>query len=124
MRFPRKTFQNLAERALAEVPKAFLKLLYNLEIDLKTTPGPEAGRWKGSTRLLGLYKGLSRDQMKSPISGSYLPSRIILYQRNIETRCESEEELARRVRLTLRHELAHHFGFSDAELRERWPEGA
>jgi predicted Zn-dependent protease with MMP-like domain len=28
------------------------------------------------------------------------------------------------VRLTLRHELAHHFGFDDDDLAAAWPEGA
>ena len=124
MKFPRRLFETLAEKALAEVPRPFLDLLHNLEIDVKSFPGTEAGRWKGSPHLLGLYKGLNRDEMRSPLSGSYLPARIVLYQRNIEALCPSEEELARRIRLTLRHELAHHFGFTDEDLREKWPEGA
>ncbi len=123
MRVPRSLFQRLAEQALAEIPKAFLKILHNLEIDVKALPGPEAGRWKGSRSLLGLYHGLKRDEMRSPLTGTYLPARIVLYQRNIEDLCASKEELARQIRLTLRHEIAHHLGFSDEDLRDKWPEG-
>lgn len=100
------------------------ELLYNLEIDVMDAPGPEAGKWKGSSSLLGLYKGLPRGSMASPLTGSYLPARIILYRRNIESQCEDEAQLLIRIRLTLRHEIAHHFGFSEEDIRRRWPQGA
>lgn len=124
MRVSRSLFQKLAEESLADIPKAFLKILHNLEIDVRALPGPEAGPWKGSKSLLGLYHGLKREEMRSPLTGTYLPARIVLYQRNIEALCASKEELARQIRLTLRHEIAHHFGFSEEDLREKWPEGA
>ena len=120
----RSRFERLAEAALAGIPRQFRELIVDLEISVKAAPGPEAGRWKGSRNLLGLYHGLRRADMLSPYSGSHEPARITLYQRNIESLCRDEAELARQVRVTLRHELAHHFGFSDQDLRERWPEGA
>ena len=124
MKFPRPLFDRLAEKALAEIPKAFLDLLYNVEIDVRELPGKEAGKWNGSRKLLGLYKGLSRAEMKSPGSGTYHPARIVLYQTNIEERCGTEAELFKVIRKTLRHELAHHFGFSEEDIRQKWPEGA
>ena len=124
MRVTRAAFERTVEKALAEIPEAFRGLLYNLEIAVKASPGAEAGRWKGSRSLLGLYKGMSRADMASPVSGSYLPARIILYQNNIQSLCADAEGLARRIRLTLRHEIAHHFGFSEDAIREKWPEGA
>ena len=124
MKVPRSRFECLAEEALAGVPKRFRDLIVDLEISVKAAPGPEAGRWKGSQNLLGLYHGLRRADMLSPYSGSHEPARITLYQRNIESLCRDEAELARQIRTTLRHELAHHFGFTDQDLRERWPEGA
>jgi predicted Zn-dependent protease with MMP-like domain len=120
----RARFHELAEKALSEIPKFFLKRLYNVEIDVKARPGPESGKWNGSSNLLGLYHGLKRDEMKSTGTGGYLPARIVLYQRNLEALCASEEELERRIRLTLRHEIAHHFGFSEEQIRSKWPEGA
>ena len=114
----------LAEAALADLPEQFRDLIVDLEISVKAVPGAEAGRWRGSKTLLGLYTGLRRADMTSPFSGSHEPARIILYQRNIESLCRDEAELTRQIRVTLRHELAHHFGFSDQDLREKWPEGA
>lgn len=124
MKVPRRLFEQLTEDALAEIPRPFRTLLHNLEISVKALPGREAGRLKGSRTLLGLYQGLTREEMRGASGGSHLPSRIILYQRNIAAGCASEAELRRGIRDTLRHEIAHHFGFSEADIRERWPEGA
>lgn len=124
MKLTRAAFDRLARLALAQLPKDILKLLYNVEIDVRAMPGVEAGRLKGSKSLLGLYKGLKRQDMMSPYSGSYLPARILLYQRNLEALCPSEAELKSRIQLTLRHEIAHHLGFSEEDIQARWPEGA
>ncbi len=124
MKVSRARFERLAERALADIPRQFRDLIVDLEISVKAVPGPEAGRWRDSKNLLGLYQGLRRADMLSPFSGSHEPARIILYQRNIESLCRDERELARQIRITLRHELAHHFGFSDRDLKKKWPEGA
>ena len=124
MKVSRSRFERLAEASLAEIPEQFRELIVDLEISVKAVPGPEAGRWRGSRTLLGLYSGLQRADMVSPYSGSHPPARIILYQRNIEGLCPDEAALARQIRTTLRHELAHHFGFSDEDLKEKWPEGA
>lgn len=120
----RERFEELVENAVAEIPKQFRDLLYNIEIEVEDVPGSEAGKGNGSSQLLGLYTGLPREAMASPFSGSYLPARIILYQRNIQSLCETEVDLIKRIRLTLRHEVAHHFGFSEEDIRKRWPEGA
>ena len=124
MKFSKTAFEALAEKALAEIPRPFLDLLHNLEIDVQDAPGPEAGSWNGSKTLLGLYKGLNRAEMLSTNSGTHPPARIILYQDNIQAGCPSDRELMKAIRTTLRHELAHHFGFSDEDLKEKWPEGA
>ena len=124
MKVPRARFERLAEAALADIPGQFRDLIVDLEISVKAAPGLEAGRWRGSRTLLGLYSGLRRADMLSPYSGSHPPARVILYQSNIESLCPDEAALARQIRITLRHELAHHFGFSDQDLKEKWPEGA
>ncbi|MBI4346001.1 MAG: metallopeptidase family protein [Elusimicrobia bacterium] len=120
----RARFESMAEEAFEEIPDPFRELLYNVSIEVRSTPGPEAGKWNGSGTLLGLYAGLDRAEMQRTDSGTYMPARVILYQKNIQRDCANEAELEAAIRTTLRHELAHHFGFSDAELKEKWPEGA
>ncbi|HAM34749.1 MAG TPA: hypothetical protein DEB40_12435 [Elusimicrobia bacterium] len=124
MRTSRGEFERLAEAALKAIPRQFRDLIVNLEISVRAVPGREAGKWRGSRSLLGLYQGLSRGGMTGPLAPTAEPARIVLYQRNIESLCQGREELKRQIQLTLRHELAHHFGFSDRDLRAKWPEGS
>ncbi|MBI5200092.1 MAG: metallopeptidase family protein [Elusimicrobia bacterium] len=117
-------FESMADEAFEGIPEKYRELLYNVSIEVRGIPGPEAGKMNGSANLLGLYTGMTRAEMQSTGSGSYMPSRVILYQKNIQRDCKNEAELEAAVRTTLRHELAHHFGFTDEELKEKWPEGA
>ncbi len=71
-----------------------------------------------------LLLGLSRADMRQTDAGTYMPARVILYHKNLQRDCGNEAELEAAIRTTIRHELAHHFGFSDEELKEKWPEGA
>lgn len=116
MKLSRAEFHELAEREFSALPDGLKRLLRNLEIATMARPGREAGKWEGSTKLLGLYKGLLRADM-GPEAGAHLPARIILYQRNLEANCATMAELERGVRDTLRHELGHHLGMDDAALR-------
>jgi predicted Zn-dependent protease with MMP-like domain len=114
----RARFDELAEQALASLPRPVLRLLVDLEICVRARPGREAGRWRGSKGLLGLYTGLRRaDMTPAGAAGPHQPARIVLYQRNLESLCGTEEELAARIAVTLRHEIGHHFGFDDRALR-------
>jgi predicted Zn-dependent protease with MMP-like domain len=119
----RAAFLKLAEAALAGLPKKVRGLLYNVEIAVRDSPGREAGKWKGSSDLLGLYTGLKRADMTSTSSGAYMPARILLYKRNIESRCADEAALAKCIRDTLLHEIGHHLGFDEAGIRRAFPSG-
>lgn len=120
----RAHFESMAEVVFDGIPDPFRGLLYNVSIEVRSTPGPEAGKWNGSDTLLGLYDGLSRSEMQRTDSGTYMPARVILYQKNLQRGCANEAELEAAIRTTLRHELAHHFGFTDEELKVKWPQGA
>ena len=47
-----------------------------------------------------------------------LPDNITIYRRPLERRSRTPEELAEHVRVTVWHEIAHHFGIDDARLHE------
>jgi predicted Zn-dependent protease with MMP-like domain len=46
------------------------------------------------------------------------PDHIVLYQKNIEAVCSSEEEMREQIRQTLLHEIGHYFGMSEEQLRK------
>lgn len=121
VRLSEEEFLELAERAFDEIPLEFRGRIHNVEVAVQARPGAEAGRWRGSRSLMGLYTGMTREEMLQTGGAPCLPARIILYQRNIESCCHTMPELEREVRATLRHELAHHFGFDDRQLDRLWP---
>ena len=47
-----------------------------------------------------------------------LPDRIFIYRGPLLDMCETEEELDEEVRITVVHEVAHHFGIDDARLHD------
>ena len=65
--------------------------------------------------LLGLYVGRPRTRRSVEDSGA-MPDVIYLFQRNIETVCDSADELIDQVRKTVLHEIGHHFGMDEDDL--------
>jgi len=117
-------FQKLAESELAAIPKPLRDLIANVAIEVKDAPGLEAEDLEDADELLGLYTGPTRDEMLGADGNGVLPARVYIYRRHLEEECSTLSELKKELRLTLRHELAHHFGFDDEELERVWPEGA
>ena len=46
------------------------------------------------------------------------PDKITIFQGPISTQDHSDTELATLIRITVIHEIAHHFGISDERLRQ------
>lgn len=134
MRLSQKEFDALVERAYAAIPQEFKDKLLNVEILVRDEPGPEAedsddGEEDGEPAdLLGLYVGPMRHEIQSGMlagdSPDTLRAQVFLYKGPLEDSCDTKAELAKEISLTLRHELAHHFGFEDEDLERIWPEGA
>jgi predicted Zn-dependent protease with MMP-like domain len=91
------------------LPEHFRSRLDNVEIVVEETPGNE--------RLLGHYHGVPLTKRDGGYSG-FLPDKITIYRQPLERRARSPEDLAEQVRVTVWHEIAHHFGISDDRLRE------
>ena len=74
-------------------------------------------------QLTGLYRGVPWGQQEA-VSVRHAPDMIVLYRRPILLEwIETGEALPHLVRSVLVHEIAHHFGFSDADIEaiERGP---
>ena len=113
-RLQRARFARLVRRALAELPEGFQQQMRNVEIVVADEP--EAGAVGDDRELLGLYEGvpLTERGMYEP----YVPDRISIYRGPIQRMSTSPRRQAAIVRDTVIHEIAHHFGISDARLTE------
>ena len=68
--------------------------------------------------LLGLYQGVPLTRRSSHY-GSVLPDKITIYRGPlVRPYGQDGETLRREVRRVVLHEIAHHFGISDARLIE------
>ena len=67
--------------------------------------------------LLGLYDGVPLTERGNDYT-AVLPDRIMIYRNTICAICETEAEIVEQVRITVIHEVAHHFGIDDDSLDE------
>lgn len=116
----REKFEKLAEEALAQIPKKFKKLISNLAVIVEEKASREIFEKKGSTPLssiLGHYHGVPFKH-RGPFYGNIPPDVIVIYQKPIESICSTEEEIKKKVKEVVFHEIGHYFGLSEKELRE------
>ncbi len=116
----RQTFEHLVAQALDELPQEFQGKLDNVEVTVEEWPDRETLRLAGvrhPASLLGFYHGVPQTK-RTRNYGLVLPDKISIYQRPIEMRCRTLEEVRSTIQRVLRHELGHHFGLSDDRLRE------
>ena len=66
--------------------------------------------------LLGLYVGRPRTLRHVEDSGT-MPDVIYIFQKPIEEVSQNEVGLIRQVRTTVLHEIGHHFGMTEEDLR-------
>ena len=68
--------------------------------------------------LTGLYDGIPLTERGAGYEGMVMPDRITVFRQPLLAMCATEEELVEQVRITVVHEVAHHFGIDDARLHE------
>ena len=124
----REKFVKLVEEALDALPIRFRKRMQNVSVLVGHMP-PEQRSQRGSRNsgiadagdlddlVLGVFEGVPATQ-KSVFEVPTGPDRIVLYQKNIEAVCSSEDEIRKEIRLTVLHELGHYFGMTEAQLED------
>jgi predicted Zn-dependent protease with MMP-like domain len=104
-------FEDLVAVALDGVPPELAALMDNVVVLVEPEPPAD------DPDLLGLYDGVPLTERDS--SYTFLPpDRIFVYRGPLARMCETAEELVDEVRITVVHEIAHHFGIDDAALHD------
>jgi len=112
-------FQIMAERALEAMPERLARHVRGVAIMIDDIADEETLAGLGIDNpweLTGLYRGIPLTERSVADSGT-LPDAIFLYREAILVEwIETGEDLYRLVASVLVHEIAHHFGFSDADI--------
>lgn len=108
--------ESVAAAALDELPQALLDELQGVGIMVVDLPSPEMVADGLDPRLLGLYHGVPLSRRSVAFGAPYADT-IHLFGANLERVCRTREELARQIRVTVLHETAHFFGYSEGQLR-------
>ena len=107
---PRDRFEELVAEALDEIPEGLGRLMDNVAVLVRD------GHPDGD--LLGHYEGIPLTERFEGYDGMVLPDRITVYRLPILAICADEAEVVEQVRITVVHEVAHHFGIGDDRLDE------
>ncbi|MDP9388709.1 MAG: metallopeptidase family protein [Actinomycetota bacterium] len=100
-------FAELVAEALDGLPPDLGRLMDNVAVVVDDVSPP------GS--LLGLYEGIPLTE-RYEYGGLALPDRITIFRRAICAAADGEDEVVEQVRITVVHEVAHHFGIDDDRL--------
>jgi predicted Zn-dependent protease with MMP-like domain len=103
-------FERIARAALAELPAFVREHLANVVLLFEEVDPDDPD-------LYGLYDGVALPDREGgePIE----PARIHVYRRPlVEDFGDDPQELAEEVRVTVLHEIAHHFGIDEDRLEE------
>jgi predicted Zn-dependent protease with MMP-like domain len=104
-------FERVVLETLASLPPELRDRLSNVEVVIEDEPPP-------GQPLLGLYQGVPLTRRGSGYVGA-LPDKITIFRGPLERSYGADGEVLRdRIRHVVLHEIAHHFGISDARLVE------
>ncbi|ONH26100.1 metallopeptidase family protein [Pseudofrankia asymbiotica] len=105
---PLDRFEELVVEALDSLPPELGRRMRNVAVLVEDD---------SADGLLGLYEGVPLTERGDWYS-AVLPDRITIYREPICAMCANEAEVVREVRVTVIHEIAHHFGIDDDRLHE------
>ncbi len=112
-----ETFEALVADALDQIPEELGRYMDNVAVFVEDWPTLEQLGGRRGT-LLGLYQGVDLTRRSSLNYGGAMPDRITVFRGPISRIAQNQWELVDIVTRTVIHEVAHHFGISDARLHE------
>ena len=111
VRMSREDFEALVGDALDEIPEEFWEQVDNVAVFVEDDPPASE-----PPDTLGLYDGVALTERGDYVG--FLPDRVLIFMNPTLAICETVEEVAQEVRITVVHEIGHYFGIDDDQLRE------
>lgn len=108
----RADFEDAVADALDGLPPEITRMMDNVVILVEDDPPA------GEPHLLGLYEGTPLTERGDAWASGSLPDRITLFRRPTLAICDTRDDVVDEVRISVVHEIAHHFGIDDGRLHE------
>lgn len=106
-------FEKLTAAAVEELPPNIKNALKNVAVVVEDN-------FRGD--LLGLYEGIPQNEWGKN-DAIRLPDKITIFKPAIEAEAKTPEKIKELVKIVVRHEIAHYFGFDEPQTRaleRRW----
>ena len=115
-------FGKIVDEAIASIPAEFLDKLDNVAVIVEDVPTLHQIRKLRSRGvhgfLLGLYEGVPQTKRRHYGVGGQLPDKITIFRKPILAIARTSDDLIKIVKNTVIHEIAHHFGMDETQVRE------
>ncbi|WP_018135455.1 metallopeptidase family protein [Acaricomes phytoseiuli] len=110
-------FEQATDEAVAQLPPELAEAMNNVAIVIEEryAPGPDEDP---GLVLLGLYQGVPLTERTEWSDAGTLPDKISIYRQPIMDLGYNRDEIVAQIRITVIHEIAHHFGIDDDRLHE------
>lgn len=108
----RAEFEAAVADALDAVPPDLARQMDNVVVLVEDQAPPD------DPHLLGRYEGIPLTERGEGYATGSLPDRITIYRHPTLAICGSPQQVRDEVRITVIHEIAHHFGIDDTRLHE------
>jgi len=115
----KKEFEKIVREGIKAIPEKFLRKLDNVEIVIDGEPIPARKKKLGPRSnqiLFGLYEGVPQLERGTGYT-AVLPDKITIFQKPIEAEARNKTDIRKIVKDTIWHEIAHHFGMDEADVR-------
>ena len=116
----RTEFEKIIREGIKAIPERFLRKLENVAIVVEDEPTPALRKKLNihpNWTLYGLYEGVPQASRGANYT-AVLPDKITIFQKPIEAAARDLKDIKEMVKNTVWHEIAHHFGMSEARVRQ------
>lgn len=113
-------FEKMVTAGIAAIPQRFLRKLNNVVVVIEDEPTAvqkEKLHLNKKWTLFGLYEGVPQT-VRGAHYGSVLPDKITIFRKPIIQASHDAQIIQAIVKNTVWHEIAHHFGMNEDEVRQ------